>query len=467
MAKLTINGVKVTVDDSFLSMSPEQQDATVNEIAASLPKESAQPQAKPASTPYSGSILPISRDAQGNVGFDSNAGILGSIKRAVMLPGEVMKGEVPLYGPDGRTSDEVIGRSFEAAGVMSPSTPGLRSGAGLVPGEKQQLQQSIPKAPTADALYSAADDAFNAMRESGVAYSGGAVRDFANGLKSGLDTEGFIAKVVPKTQSILDDLASPPEGAIADIKGLHAARKAFGRVAQDFNNPQEQAAAARAIRGLDEFIGSDNQASVVAGTASDAANALKSANANFAAAKRSDMLTGVERAADLRAAAANSGANTGNAIRQRIASALLKPKDASGYSPSEIAALERIVTGTPAQNATRYVGNLLGGGGGLGQAMVGGIGAAGGFAAGGTGGAAAAGAMVPAIVGAGSKAISNSLTRKALQAADEAVRARSPLYEAMKANAPLEVARQTRAEQIIRALLMSGGQQNSQPSGGW
>lgn len=304
------------------------------------------------------------------------------------------------------------------------------------------------------------------MRESGVAYSGGAVRDFATGLKSGLDTEGFIAKVVPKTQSILDDLANPPEGAIADIKGLHAARKAFGRVAQDFNNPQEQAAAARAIRGLDEFIGSDNQASVVAGTATDAANALKSANANFAAAKRSDMLTGVERAADLRAAAANSGANTGNAIRQRIASALLKPKDASGYSPSEIAALERIVTGTPAQNATRYVGNLLGGGGGMGQMLTTAIGAGGGAAAGGGIGA-AIGAAAPVAIGTASKSISNSLTRKALQAADEAVRARSPLYEAMKANAPLEVARQTRAEQIIRALLMSGGQQNSQPSGGW
>ncbi|MEJ5081048.1 hypothetical protein [Ochrobactrum sp. MYb379] len=36
MAKLTINGRKVTVDDSFLSLSPEQQETTVNEIAASM-----------------------------------------------------------------------------------------------------------------------------------------------------------------------------------------------------------------------------------------------------------------------------------------------------------------------------------------------------------------------------------------------------------------------------------------------
>lgn len=48
MAKLTVNGVKVTVDDSFLGMTPEQQEATVNEIAASLPKAKA-PQSKPIS----------------------------------------------------------------------------------------------------------------------------------------------------------------------------------------------------------------------------------------------------------------------------------------------------------------------------------------------------------------------------------------------------------------------------------
>lgn len=36
MATLTINGRKVTVDDSFLSLTPEQQNATVDEIAASF-----------------------------------------------------------------------------------------------------------------------------------------------------------------------------------------------------------------------------------------------------------------------------------------------------------------------------------------------------------------------------------------------------------------------------------------------
>lgn len=411
--------------------------------------------------PYTSAILPFSRDAEGNVGFDSNAGILGSIKRAVMLPGEVMKGDVQVYGPDGNVSPEVIGRSLETAALMSPSTPGLRSGVGLIPGEKTQVRRSVPPVPSADDIFSAADDGYNAMRESGVDYASDAVRNVAQAMKARLEEQGFDAEIAGKTHKILDKLANPPEGSVANIKGLHSARKTFGKIAGNFNEPEDQGAAVQAIRGLDDFISNADEAAVVAGTPAEAGTALKTANANFAAGSRSDLLTGIERAADLRAAAANSGKNTGNAIRGRVASALLKPKEIAGYSPEEIAALEQIVQGTRTQNITRDLGNLLGGGGGLGQAVVGGIGAAGGFAAGGTGGAAAAGAMVPALVGAGSKAVSNALTRKALKAADEMVRARSPLYEAMKANAPLEVVRQARSEQLLRALMMAGQQPQS------
>lgn len=45
MATLTINGQRVTVDDSFLSLSPEQQEATVDEIAQSLGAQQPQSEA--------------------------------------------------------------------------------------------------------------------------------------------------------------------------------------------------------------------------------------------------------------------------------------------------------------------------------------------------------------------------------------------------------------------------------------
>jgi len=411
---------------------------------------------------YSGSILPLSRDAEGNVSFDSNAGILGSIKRSVMLPGEVMKGETQIYGPDGNVSPEMIGRSLEFASTMSPSTPGLRTGSGLIPGEGQQIRKSIPAAPSADDIYAAADDSYNAMRNSGVDYASSAVKQAAQTMKAKLEEQGFDPEVAGKTHNILNKLSSPPEDSVASIKGLHSARKTFGKIAQNYSDPTDQAAASQAIRGLDEFIGADDASSVVAGTASDAANALKAGNANYAAASRSDALTGIERAADLRASAANSGQNIGNTVRSRVASALLKPKEIAGYSPEEIAALEKIVTGTPAQNATRYVGNLLGGGGGLGQAMTGGVGAALGASTTGSGLGAAMGAAAPVAIGAVSKRVSNALTRRALEKADEMVRMRSPLYESMKKAAPMEVTRQSKTEALLRALLMGGATQQPQ-----
>jgi len=51
MATLTVNGVKVTVDDNFRNLTPEQQEATVNEIAASLGGQ--QEQAQPVEGGYS------------------------------------------------------------------------------------------------------------------------------------------------------------------------------------------------------------------------------------------------------------------------------------------------------------------------------------------------------------------------------------------------------------------------------
>lgn len=134
MTVLNINGRRVRVDDSFKSLTPEQQNATVDEIAGQLgasgdtqkPETVEKTSRLPSDIePRKGAIWPISRDAEGNVSFDSDAGILGAIKRSVMLPGDVMAGKVdPL-------SQEGIGRAAEFAGVFSPATPAAGTGKGI------------------------------------------------------------------------------------------------------------------------------------------------------------------------------------------------------------------------------------------------------------------------------------------------------------------------------------------------
>lgn len=407
---------------------------------------------------YRGSILPLSRMPDGSVKFDANAGIVGALKRAVTLPGEVMRGDVPVRDEAGNLTDEVIGRATEMGAVVSPANPMVRSGDKVIPGVASALKKPRIKAPSADDLYQAADDAFARMRDSGVDYRPEAVAKLARTLKQQLENDGFAPEVAKSTHKILDKLASPPEGAIADIRGIHAARKAFGQAARNFNNPSDQAAASRVVRGLDEFIGSGDPANTLAGAPAAAAKALQEGNANFAAAKRSDLITGIERAADLRAASTNSGANVGNSARQRIASALLSGKQTAGFSPEEIAALEKIVRGTRTQNVTRSVGNLLGGGGGLGRlaTSIGAGGAAGAMA--GSPELGVLGGVVVPLVGAGAKQASNAMTQKAIRSADKMIRSRSPLAQAILDKLPAKAPPTGPHSAIIKALLLAEGQ---------
>lgn len=65
MATLTINGRRVKVDDSFLSLSPEQQNATVDEIAQSLGAQQA-PEAAQAASEMSAMTQAMDKGPEGN-----------------------------------------------------------------------------------------------------------------------------------------------------------------------------------------------------------------------------------------------------------------------------------------------------------------------------------------------------------------------------------------------------------------
>ena len=458
------------------------------------------PPASPAADPNrvvrSGMILPISREADGGVRFDSDAGIVGAIKRAVTLPGQAMRGEVPVRGDDGRITDEVIGRAAEMAAVTSPSNPGIRAGDRVIPGRSMARQRPDVRPPSAKQLLQTGSDQFDAMRATGARYSAADVKRMAETAMVRLNAEGYDDITAPRTFQSLRRLATPGEDEFVDIANLHSARRAFGKHAQNFNDPADQGAALRVMDAIDGFIArpdpnvSGPQARTgsslstelrtgggLAGGANGdrarlAASLLDRANANWSAGRRSDSLLGIERAADLRAAAANSGQNTGNAIRQRVASALLKQKDIAGFSPAEKDALERIVRGTRGQNMTRRVGNFLGGGQGLGgmtaMGMGGAAGAGIGMSVGAPGAGGIIGAMAPVAIGAGLKGASNRMTQKALGAADAMVRSRSPLYEEMLRQTPMEAASPTRRASIMRIInaMMLSQPQAAQSGGG-
>lgn len=413
---------------------------------------------------YTGTILPVSYDREGNMSFDSNAGLLGALKSAVTAPGRAMSGELQVRGPDGRTSPAAIAEAANVAGVVSPSTPGLRSGERLIAGQGSTVGRAEVDAPTPEMLKEAARIDYEKMRGLGVDYSTKAVNSMADETQVLLNQDGITPSLAPKTYSILTDLQQAPEGSVASVSGLEAARRAFGNAAKDFANPTEQLAAKRAIESLDGFLARSDPASVVSGPADQVAPLLATARGNYAAAKRSQTLSDITRNAEYRANAANSGTNVGNTTRQRLADLLISDKRRAQFGAEDIANLEGVNKGSTAANITRRIGNMLGGGGGLGAALLGFGGATAGAMTGNSG-LTAVGASLP-LAGIASRELSNILTERALRAANDSTRKRSPLYQQMVDQAPLVTNREVSAEALARALLASGaGIQNS--GGGW
>jgi hypothetical protein len=358
-----------------------------------------------------------------------NLSIMGGIKAlfdAAKAPGDVYSGQLatPYSGGSSEASPEVADRALQFATSFSPASAALRAGA-AIPGEV-----AMPGgAPSVKQLKSAADAGYDAARASPVTVPAEDVASMAQNVKDTLlNQHGIIPETAPKAYSYLDRLANPPapgpgEAVVGGYPGLEAARRGLSNLKNEGGT--EGFAAQKAIPELDQFI---DQISPDAATA----------RANMAAAFRSNSLTGdLSRAntgileqAEARSAASNSGHNIDNAIRQRVASLLQSPQNLGGFSQSEIDALNNVVQGGPVRNAARYVGNYLGGGGGIGGLAATYMGSilGGHLIAGPEGGA--LGATIPASIGISAKGLENALSRRSLNAVDEQVRARSPLGQA-------------------------------------
>jgi len=274
-------------------------------------------------------------------------------------------------------------------------------------------------APSIDELKAAARAGYNSSEVAGLEIKPQSFANLATGTKVRLNESGLDENLAPKTFAILSNVERIPEGAIATGKNLETLRKTLGKAAGS-TDPQERAAASKALEELTRYAESVPSADVLRGDASAAARTIKEANANYSAAKHAEDIDQRVIRAQLRAAASNSGMNVANTVRQRLADVLADPRKQRGFTEDELNRMKTIVEGTLTQNAMRGAGNLMGGGGGLGAAVIGG------------GGVLAAGPVGVAIPVAGFalKSLSNKMTLSQAEKLSEAIRSRAPLASA-------------------------------------
>lgn len=263
--------------------------------------------------------------------------------------------------------------------------------------------------PALSDVKSAATDAYDTMtsRNAAIPIPQASLENLANDIQSSLNNKGIRPSNAQGIHNAVDEIRAPATAGAADVADLVAARQSVKNL---LGSPDASKAGAFVALPKIEAAIEQNSPGTMA--------KIREADKNYAAAKANEALDKRTAAAELRASGEHSGANVGNKIRQNVTNYLLS-NEAKYLSAETKAELKQIVKGTPTQNGIRAIANLLGGGGGLGMAAIGG---GAGYAADGP-----QGALAGMALGAGLKYNNNRSVIKQAENVAEGIRRRSPL----------------------------------------
>jgi hypothetical protein len=365
------------------------------------------------------------------------------------LEGKIVKGAaenaIGALGPGGigaRATQVVLpAAASEIAGEATQGTaaePYMRVGAGLASGigagtmfAGRQAARTIPQLEqaarvTPEEVIANSAQQYQAIRNSGATVPAQEMGNFAAQARNAMASR-FSDATAPAVYRELARLDNPPAGATTTAGDVLNLRQRLSEIARETNDfrPTPQAAAASATKQqLDAF--------------------LRRIDPNLAddirAASNERRIGGLGRAigdkaarAELQAASANSGMNVENAIRQQTRQIVQRPDMMRRFTPEVQQQLRDIVEGNATVNTLRTIGNLLGGGGGLGAMVSSLLGSM----------AHPLGAFAPA-VGFGIKSAGNASARRALDNVQQAALSQSALSQARQANIQpqIEAARQ-------------------------
>lgn len=266
MATLTVNGVKVTVDDSFKSLTPDQQEAAVNEIAASLGKS--RPQGRHLSYEEGAALLDqeqrdqAANSTMGQIGAGMSGFVDGIPIAGPALLSGVQKTAAGIGSMiDGQSYDQNLQQARQTTQDAQAANP-ITTTVGGIAGNVAGTVPLVAAAPAAFGISTASLP----IRMLAAGISGGAIGAADGGVRNG--TEGAMWG-----------------GAIGSALGV--AGPAIGDIA---SNTVRKLMADRALSVASKMAGTSKPAvDVVARSlgADDAAGAL---NANIAAAGPRGML---------------------------------------------------------------------------------------------------------------------------------------------------------------------------------
>lgn len=334
----------------------------------------------------------------------------------------------------------------QGGGELAQAATGLAAGLGVTKTASTLAARAAKAAnptPAIEKLFDLGDKTFNQAKALGVELNPTAVSKAAGSIRNDLiqkfgDEDLLATKILARFGAEHSPNAANPMAALTGVQAaakapvtadaIKTVREQLGHVAYNAEKPAQRYAARLAQEGIDDFLGSVPTKDIISGDPAKVAELFKKGRDYWSAGRRAEMVAGRVELGDLNAATAGSGRNVDNATRQAVKSLIrpdMKGKTAaqkSGFSDAEIEQMNRVARGGFVDNQLRHVGNLLGGGGGLLQAGIGGAGALASYHTGNPEW------LLPALVGVGAKKLSGAMTKRQVNRLDEMVRSRAPGY---------------------------------------
>lgn len=273
--------------------------------------------------------------------------------------GAAARGNMPAYMAANTAGDIGAGAAGETAEKVLPESKIAQIAASILGGIAGSGGVSMmmpgPKGLSLDQVKTQAGDAWGKVHASDAALAPGQPDELVNALRSRLVSDRATNPgLFPRANATVDDIAALPPSSLSEVED---ARRLVGRnVAAN----ADESRVGVAMKGeIDNYLNSLTPNQVVGSNPEQAVADLFTARGLTHRIKKAEAVLNKEMRGETRAATTGTGGNEVNATRQNIRTIFDRERDPTlsgkrqGYTPDEMAQMERVVMGTPGQNLAR------------------------------------------------------------------------------------------------------------------
>lgn len=346
---------------------------------------------------------------------------------------------------------KVGGDTGEQVGAMLGSIAAPVAAAGAIQGAKGAIDRSQEAslikeaAPTIDALKSKAREVYKQIDDLGAVVDSSRFNGLVRDLNKSMRQEGFNKRIHPKISAALDEfkLNIDKNQPVSNIDTL----RKVARSAAASTEPDESRLGSKMIEQIDDFMDNIDSSALVGGKSDDVGVMYRDARKLWQRARKAeDIEMAVEKAK-------NQASGFENGLRVQFRAILNNKKKLRGFSPDELAAMQKVVRGGGLENAAKAIGKFGFTEGQATSMLMGSLGVAGGAAVGGS-----VGAVAVPLVGQVSKNLAQKMTRNNAEMVSRIVRSGKDASSIAKAYFSSVPAKQRAAEDLAELLLKTGAE---------